>query len=538
MSEIITNYEITKDSVKLSGAGADILREVAGATRQVELTRSKNSATDEQKSQLALWTAIRTSTNATNFTVFEDYLDRVFCERKVPKKEAAKTLFGNLDRTPDYTFVGVDAYNLLKKAAEAFLVVHCGVAIRDPDGTSLQDGKGGDEISPNATDKVAGDSGRDVPDAPDSTDIWTYEQTGNYLKAYLGKGGTLPYLDRIVKALFPNSDPAQLPNTEGSPFCADILKYRWSCPLLIELIWSFWHEEGGLAQTMNAIALRFQNRRSPALRDPLAHLKLDPLRPLNNFLWGYIQDEINRLTLARRSYEYAQQYGLALIGKAVPQMQAVDNRTKFLEAFNNLLTATARFFREDDDQTIKPDAFPVLNALKDVHLNLSLGAVNQFGDLPWTARVEMLIQKWLLSRPEIRQFMGGNVMIAYSEPWMSQVETMKGLQGWSDVSISHFRDLGVFGEQLLLSVRYADWANINNTALAADWARYWRSEVQAYMHSYRAVTGVDLSSDAGDSRSAAVRYLQPAVLHRRRAEQQTVSRNGDLTKVERRSTLV
>src|SRR5262249_22774499 len=161
--------------------------------------------------------------------------------------------------------------------------------------------------------------------------------------------------------------------------------------------------------------------------------------------------------------------------KAVPQMQAVDNRSKFLEAFNNLLTTAARFFKEDDDKTIKPDAFPLLNALKDVHLHLAQGAVNQFGDLAWTARVEMLIQKWLLSREEIREYLGRNPMVAYSEPWMSQVETMKSLQGWSDVSISHFRDLGVFGEQLLLSIRYADWGNINDTNQAANWARYWRS---------------------------------------------------------------
>jgi hypothetical protein len=537
MSDIETKFEFTKDSLKLSGTGADILRELAGTAKQVELTRTRKTATDEQKNQLALWTAIRTSTDATNFNLFDDYLHRVFCDGKVPKKEPAATLFGDLTKRPDYTFVGVDAYNLLKKATESFLIVHCGVVLRNEHGTSFPDGKGGDEAKPGATDKVAGEASRDVPDALDNTPIWTYEQAKKHLEAYLGAGGTLPYLDRIVGALFPDADPDKPADTEGKPFCADILKYRWSCPLLVELIWSFWHEEGGLTQTMNAIALRFQNRRSPALRDPLAHLKLDPLRPVNNLLWGYIQDEINRLTLARRSYEYAQQYGLALIGKAVPQMQAVDNRTKFLETFNNLLAATARFFKEDDDQTIKPDAFPLLNALKDVHLNLSLGAVNQFGDLPWTARVEMLIQKWLLSRPEIQQFLGRNPMVAYSEPWMSQVETMKSLQGWSDVSISHFRDLGVFGEQLLLSVRYADWANINDTALAADWARYWRSELQAYMYSYRAITGVDLSNEAGDSRSAAQRYLQPAVLHRRRAEQQSVSRNGQLSKAEARATL-
>ena len=53
------------------------------------------------------------------------------------------------------------------------------------------------------------------------------------------------------------------------------------------------------------------------------------------------------------------------------------------------------------------DGFPLLNALKEVHLLLAEGAHNQFGDLPWTARVEMLIQQWLLARPEMREFLQG-----------------------------------------------------------------------------------------------------------------------------------
>jgi len=39
------------------------------------------------------------------------------------------------------------------------------------------------------------------------------------------------------------------------------------------------------------------------------------------------------------------------------------------------------FYKQDDDTTVKADAFPVLNALKEVHLVLSQGAHNQFGDL-------------------------------------------------------------------------------------------------------------------------------------------------------------
>lgn len=498
-------------------------------TYRVELTRAAAPNTTDQ----ALWIAIRSSTNATGFNLFSAYLDRVFCDQTPLHEEPAATLFRPLTaaKPTGYTYLGVDAYNLLKKATEAFLLVHCGVAVRNETGTSYPAGTGGDEQRSLDADIVTDVDGNDESGRVGSA--VTYKQVADVLTSYLSASGTLPYLDRILTALFGTATTqveggtASVPDVaEGHPFCADILQQRWSCPSLIELIWSFWHEEGGLVQTINAVALRFQNRRAPGLRDPLAHLKLDPLRPLNNLLWGYIQDELNRLTLARRGYEYAQQYGLALIGKAVPELHTVENRSKFVEAFNNLLTAAARFYKEDDDTTIVADAFPVLNALKDVHLHLAQGAVNQFGDLPWTARVEMLIQKWLLARPEIREYLGGNPMVAYSEPWMAQVETMKTLQGWSDVSVSHFRDLGVFGEQLLLSVRYGDWANIHNADQAGNWARYWRSEIQSYMHSYRAVTGVDLSTEIADSRSAAVRFLQPAVLHRRRAELQGYARNG------------
>jgi hypothetical protein len=60
---------------------------------------------------------------------------------------------------------------------------------------------------------------------------------------------------------------------------------------------------------MNAIALRFQNRRLSD-RDPLANPEIDPIRPLNNLMWGYIQDDQHRLTLQRRSFEYDHHYGL------------------------------------------------------------------------------------------------------------------------------------------------------------------------------------------------------------------------------------
>ena len=57
---------------------------------------------------------------------------------------------------------------------------------------------------------------------------------------------------------------------------------------------------------------------------------------------------------------------------------------------------------------------------------------------------------------------------------------MKTLQGWSDVTVTHFRDLGVYGE--------ADPAVDPVRRLGHDqtiscrpgnWARYWRPEIQS-----------------------------------------------------------
>ena len=119
---------------------------------------------------------------------------------------------------------------------------------------------------------------------------------------------------------------------------------------------------------------------------------------------------------------------------------------------------------------------------------------NQYGDLPWTARAEMLIQMWLLARPELQEFLGGRIMMPYREPRMGRVDTMRSMQGWGETSVTQFNDLARFGEQLLLSIRFGNWSGIDDRAPAANWAIAWREAVQGYLHAYRAVTGVDLTA--------------------------------------------
>lgn len=460
---------------------------------RVGLSRSAVPLTDDA----VLWSAIRNRTEAIRGDRYEEFIKRVFCNTTIDDG-------GVCIEKPDEHHIadaielkrseligassgyGVDAYSLLKYATQAFLLLETGIVIRTE--RNAETGKNGPLLEDPRVDGIDDLQGR--------------------LKRYLTDTvpGTLPYLSRIVNALGVESDQSSL-------FCKGTLNFRFTCPSMLELIWSYWHEEGMLVQTMNAICMRFQNRRGPSERDPLANLEIDPLRPLNNLLWGYIQDEYNRLTVPRRAYEYDHHYGLKLVGKAIPELRSADSRSKFIEAFHNLLHRTAAFYREDADTTVIADGFSLLSALREVHLLLAEGAHNQFGDLPWTARAEMLMMQFIIGRPEIREFLRGRAMVPYSERWMGQVDTMKKLQGWNDTSITHFRNLAIYGEQILLSVRYGDWSDTGiDQDSAKIWARYWRPEIQGYIHAYLAATGVDLSEDVVDLRGAPARYVQPSTL--------------------------
>jgi hypothetical protein len=179
----------------------------------------------------------------------------------------------------------------------------------------------------------------------------------------------------------------------------------------------------------------------------------------------------------------------------VPKHLPADRRSQFLIAFHTLLHQAAIFYDRSANLTVRADAFPLLNALREVHLVLAEGAHNQFRELPWTARVEMLIQQWLLSRSEVREFVGGRPAVPYAEEWMRTVDALRRLMGWGETSISHFHDLALTGEKIVLSVRFGNWSDTTVTESdAAGWAVFWRPEIQRYIHAYQAVTGVDLSA--------------------------------------------
>lgn len=386
-----------------------------------------------------------------------------------------------------------DAYALLRAATDFFVLTEAGrmedVQQFDPPSTYLSR----DFVEQFRSDYL--------------TDLMT-EQSSPYVLPYMNiirrRLGELPYKKNLQLGVRPDS--------------YGILRSRLLSPVLMELIWNYWIEQGMMVQTINLISLRFQNVRRGNGVDPLANFELDPLRPLSNLLWGYVQDELNRLTVNRRSYEYAHGLGLQLVGKAVPEMHPADVRSQFLPAFHDLLRLAWIFFREDDDKTIVADAFPMLNALRELHFVISEGSHNQFVDLTMRARSEMLMQQWILARPEVKDFLRGRTMVPYPEEWMDRVDAMKALQQWNDASVINYNDLAVYGEKILLAVRYGDWSTTTDQNQAANWARSFRPEIQRYTHALKIVSSIDLSNaDVIEVRTQSERVQQGVVSRSPRA---------------------
>lgn len=478
---------------------------------------SIRNSNDEALRQDQLWTVIRNRTQNLSFDRYQSFIDRVLCQQV--EIQGKVELLGGRDaelrggRARQLLAVGTDAYDLLEVATDIFLLLESGTQLRP----SIVD----------LNDNDAQESDQHFLAEEQNRLGMSWDEIKVRIERYLGERNRLPYLDRISRALQSANDRAGIGD---HPFCDSLLlNGRIDAPCMIELIWSYFHEEAMLVQTMNAISLRFQNRRSDRLPNPMNTLNISSLRPLNNFIWGYIQGEQNRLSLQRRNYEYDHHYGLCVIGRAAASIDSVDSRSRFLEAFNRLLQTCSIYYQERSNTLVNPDPFPLLNAAREVHMLLAEGSGNQYGDLPWAARREMLMMQWILARPEMSHFLNVGETIPYAEAWMNPVDAVKKMQGWTSVSASHFNTLAVFGERLLLSLRHDRWHDpAMSPSYAAGWAQYFRTEIQGYIHSYHVATGVDLSS------RGAVDAVLPAVHFRNRLAQQSVKMNARNERIEQK----
>jgi hypothetical protein len=507
-----TSADVTESIEQLANTLASNLK----GTFRTQLIRSGGVSTYD----VALWALIRKGTDELSFDKYAKFMNFLFCGGNdySPNGDLSDGI-KRLSNQRQLPFMHIDAYRAIKIATEAFLMVNCSVK-------NIFDSSDIDDIVNNV---------RIIDGIPDEDALNDYYNNRYKVPVKGLSDPIIPYLAVIRRKMqsedikFISLDTALdkyiQSGKSSSDECFGLINEKLTKPCFLELIWSYWHEESMMVQGLHAICRRFQNIRGTGGLEPLANLEIDPLRPLNNLLWGYIQDYQHRLSVRRRAYEYNHHYGISLKGDATRGMNFADPRSRFIEALHTLLNLVSRFYKQADDVTVVPDGFPVLNGLRETHLILSEGAGNQYGDLPSTSRAEMLMEQWLLARPEFREFLPTRAMIAYPEPWMDRVAALNQVLGYTNTSVLHFNYLAVFGEKILLSIRFGNWADpAISSHNAANWAHFWRKEIQGYIHAYRAVTGVDLSADNGQQR---VDVLQPSVhLFRRLQEQRQAKTQG------------
>lgn len=558
--QIIDNSEV--QNILPENAIQDVAKAINDKD-SMDITISGTSRT--RSDMLPLFIGIVESTKRISFNRYKTFVDLVLCNKSQQNEDFTNEveLYNEISTRRFLPFNDTDSYRYLKAATEAFLMANLGIK---------NDTFSDEDMFIRAFDKK---NMHYRPNEPSINALWKAYLSPNfknpkdqsdilvlpYLYMVRNKFREMGVRTNIDRTLQANIDitkyekhfkeslnnvvltsgneiighaeyriPTSVQNSTIEQDCINVIQERMTQPLFLELIWSYWHEESMMVQAMNAISLRFQNMRSNSKRDPLAEMEISHLLPLNNILWGYIQDSQHRLSVLRRDCEYAHHYGFSLQGKSLPALNYADSRTRFIEAFHNLLNLAAKYYVDASNKLVEPDAYQIYNALREIHFIIAEGMHNQYGDLPTTARIEMLMQQWMLARPELREFLPGRSGVPYTEAWMDRVASMNKLQSWTDTSPMHFNNLAVFGEQILLSIRFGDWSSQHRTQDdAAQWVLFFREQIQGYIHSYKAATGVDLSATIVGNK---VDALPPSQHLSRRLLQQNgnmAQQNGKLT---------
>src|SRR5262249_13761932 len=266
----------------------------------VRLDRSSYAATPDQ----ALWTAIRYATNQISYNNYERTIDVALCRDPKSKYEPPfLTAVKAACRSRGPLFPGVEPYRLPKVATEVFLTLYCGVEVDQSGGQQdlPERPHHGDGFPSKLTDPVQKDRFADGEE-PRYYRTLTAEEIFRNWQLYAQEiptrrrddptDYTIPYLTIVrrklgdVRVLDGDLDDGQ---RKAPELCYGIIREKLTRPCFLELMWSYWHEEGMLVQSLNAISQRFQNVRGTS--SALNQIETSPLRPLANLLWGYIQDE-------------------------------------------------------------------------------------------------------------------------------------------------------------------------------------------------------------------------------------------------------
>ena len=470
----------------------------------VSLQRTQAVSTPDQM----LWTLIRNRTEAISFRRYREFIDGVMC-RGVDVRNPLRS------PTSVLNFTGTQAYEVLKQATDTFLMQECGVVDAGglcvtPEGFLDPRLMESELADPDVADVFLEQEPRRYgrPGTPVTLDLLKSLRAQYYEDLSKENNVLLPYLKIISDRL---SDLPLKSANDINGNCYGILRSKLTGPLALELIWSYWHEEGMLVQTLNADpgpvpepAPRCRSRPAGPLRSRPAAAAEQPASGAGP------RTSSHRLTVRRRAAEYEHEYGLTLLGRAVPDRRLGGHAgRRFLQSFHTLLHLRYLFFKEDDDTTVIADGVPAAQRAAGDASDPGRGRAQPVrrhavrgpgGDADHAVDAGPAGDARVPRRPD-----HGAVRGAVDGPGRLD-EAAPGLDGRQRHPLPRSGCLRRAAR--CCRSGYGNWSVVNDPQQAANWARYWRPEIQRYIHAYRAATGVDLNERADATVPA--QLLQPS----------------------------
>lgn len=352
----------------------------------------------------------------------------------------------------------------------------------------------------------------------------------DHLQQIVGSDGlTLPYLNGVIERVVSNLVNITASSRTNCPTWS-FIKHRLESPPMYDLIWNYWMSLAGLTETMNAVVdcyRRKSNERTALLSD----VRFDLLRPIGNLLSGYARDTEIPITHEEYLVELQAQYGLVLPEHAGLDIQPTQTDTSFLGALHNVIGGSGKLLRDRLNKTLSIDTHSLGRTLGNMNVRLAMGAHNQLWEVTRRIRRDMLVQQWILSRPEVTEFLRVPAMVDMKEGWMSALAAYrdrKNQQSWStarsgnygNVSgnssqsalvVQQFHRLACKSEIMVLGARWGGWSDEDLVGKSAEgWLNEVQHDIKDYISDYREVTRlVNLDVETADPQALALREMQP-----------------------------
>lgn len=233
-------------------------------------------------------------------------------------------------------------------------------------------------------------------------------------------------------------------------------------PEALELFWGFWIDAPRVDAAVAQLRRRRKRPDDPTVSALLAGMEKDP----------------DRADLARRLAAYTGAYGLPADARERPAA------ARFPVAFATLLELAEGFYAHRGDAYATESERRLLLALADVAGRLTEGTHSP--TLVAALRRDLVLSVYTLYLAEPR-VPHGREEAPRDERWETALDELAALNSWPQPPARTYSRLAHLGERILRSIRSVDWGTEGSVEKAADWALFWREDIELYSLAFHVV---------------------------------------------------